>query len=153
MPTESGYPLANIVKLQATDQAQLESLLQANGLPSEDCAAQLQAFFGIFDDAQLIAAGGLEAAGDHALLRSIVVQAEFRSMGLAAALTDFFSAEARARGLQDLYLLTETAEGYFSRFGFAAIERDQAPAVITETRQFAGLCPESAVLMRLQLRA
>ncbi|MCG8428689.1 MAG: GNAT family N-acetyltransferase, partial [Chromatiales bacterium] len=134
MPTESGSPPANIVKLQATDLAQLETLLQANALPIEDCAAQLQAFFGIFDDARLIAAGGLESAGEYALLRSIVVDAEFRSMGLAAALTAFFIAESRARGLQALYLLTETAERYFNRFGFESIARDRAPAEISETR-------------------
>ena len=151
MATDTAIPVANIVKLQATDLAQLEFLLRDNQLPSDDCAIQLDAFFGIFDDARLIAAGGLEAAGDYALLRSIVVDAEFRSMGLAARLTEFFIAEASARRLQALFLLTETADCYFSRFGFVPAERDEAPVAITETRQFDVLCPESAVFMRLDL--
>ena len=153
MATESASPVANIVKLQATDLAQLENLLRENKLPSDDCAAQLDAFFGIFDAARLIAAGGLEVRGEHALLRSIVVDPEFRSTGLAARLTEFFIAEATSHGLQSLFLLSETADRYFSRFGFEPVPRDQAPTTIVKTRQFADLCPQSAVFMRLTLPA
>lgn len=151
MVTEPGCPLANIVKLQAADLVQLEILLRDNQLPSEDCAEQLGAFFGIFIGARLIAAGGLEVAGEYALMRSIVVDPEYRAKGLAAILTEFFIAEARVRGLYALFLLTETANEYFARFGFVPIARDQAPGSITETRQFSDLCPDSAVFMRLGL--
>ena len=151
MPTESA-PVPLIVKLQATDLAQLEALLQANGLPIDDCADQLDAFFGVFENSRLVAAGGLEPAGDDALLRSIVVDSNYRSRGMAASITEFFIAEARSRSLQSIYLLTETAEDYFARFGFESVARDQAPTLIRQTRQFAGLCPGSASFMRLILQ-
>ena len=92
-------------------------------------------------------------AGEYALLRSIVVASEFRSKGLAARLTEFFIAEASARHLQALFLLTETASRYFFRFGFETAERNEAPVTIRETRQFDALCPDSAAFMRLDLKS
>lgn len=147
-PTNSTPP---IVRLKAADLTRLETLLRDNRLPSDDCAAQLPAFHGIFDASRLVAAGGLEAAGEYALLRSVVVDKAYRGRGLAWALTDHLIAEARRRRLHALYLLTETAEEYFVRFGFARVNRETAPATIRKTRQFADLCPDSAVFMQLRL--
>jgi N-acetylglutamate synthase-like GNAT family acetyltransferase len=47
----------------------------------------------------------------------------------------------------DLYLLTTDADAYFDRHGFAVIDRDEAPAAIKSTQQFAELCPDSAIVM------
>jgi len=55
-------PVGSIVRLRAGDLVQLENLLLGNNLPVEDCAEQAQNFYGIFDDNDLIAAGGLEPA-------------------------------------------------------------------------------------------
>jgi hypothetical protein len=78
-----------IVRLQPANLAQLEVLLRDNNLPVQDCAAQAQNFFGIFDGDELIAAGGLEPAGDYALLRSVVVQEQYRSSGLARSISRY----------------------------------------------------------------
>ena len=144
-------PAVLIVKLQPADLARLRDLLHANQLPGDDCAEQLPAFFGVFERERMIAAGGLEAAGEYGLLRSIVVDPDRRGRGLGTAMTEFLLAEAERRGLRGLYLLTETAESYFSRFGFTRIARGEAPAAIAETRQFTQLCPDNASFMRLQL--
>jgi N-acetylglutamate synthase-like GNAT family acetyltransferase len=49
--------------------------------------------------------------------------------------------------VQSIYLLTETAERFFARRGYSpADRRDTAPA-ITASREFALVCPASAVLM------
>ena len=140
-----------IVKLQPADLAQLQDLLQANQLPGDDCAEQLPALFGVFDQERMMAAGGLEVVGEYGLLRSIVVDSAYRGQGLATAITEFLLAEAERRGLHGLYLLTETAESYFTRFGFARVARSEAPAGIIATRQFADLCPDNASFMRLHL--
>ena len=108
MAIEIASPVSSIVRLQAADLVQLESLLQTNGLPTDDCADQLDALFGLFDAGQLIAAGGLEAAGADAWLRSIVVAPTHRCQGLAARLTEFLIDDARSRNLRGIYLLTET---------------------------------------------
>jgi amino-acid N-acetyltransferase len=151
MAIESGDSAAIVVKLAAADLPQLQALLQQNSLPTDDCEAQLPAFFGIFEADRLIAAGGLEVAANDGLLRSVVVDTAHRGRGLARAITHFLIGEARRLELDAIYLLTETADDYFTRFGFVRVGRELAPQAIARTRQFAGLCPDSAVFMRLTL--
>ena len=150
MATES-TAAATVVRLPAADLSQLQALLRENGLPGEDCAQHLPAFVGIFEASRLIAAGGLERAGNDGLLRSVVVDPAYRGRGLARRVTDYLIGEARRHGLDPVYLLTETTDDYFTRFGFARVPRDAAPEAVSQTRQFAGLCPDSAVFMRLTL--
>ena len=152
MATESKDTTPAIVKLRAADLAQLETLLRENQLPVDDCAAQLPAFSGVFDAARLIAAGGLELTGRYGLLRSVIVDEKHRGRGLARTIMGHLVDEARQRQLLAIFLLTETAEDYFARFGFARVDREAAPEPIRHTRQFAALCPDSAVLMRLPLK-
>ena len=49
--------------------------------------------------------------------------------------------------IDDLYLLTTTAEKYFLKFGFNKIEKISAPELIKQTEEFKSICPESAVFM------
>jgi amino-acid N-acetyltransferase len=58
---------------------------------------------------------GLEPCGQDALLRSLVVAPDERAHGLGTSLVEHAEQEARKRGLRALYLLTTTAEGFFSR--------------------------------------
>ena len=144
-------PVSSIVRLQAADLAQLEDLLCLNHLPTQDCAAQAQNFYGIFDGDELIAAGGLEPTVDYALLRSIVVKEEFRASGLARSISENLISLAEAEGTQALYLLTETAGSYFQKLGFIPLSRAEVPAAIAQTRQFSALCPESASCLVMPL--
>lgn len=141
----------NIVKLPRADLAQLQALLRANHLPDDDCDAQAEIFSAIYQNRELIAAGGLEAAGDCALLRSIVVRADQRGSGLARQMTDYLLRQAEAEGRVAVYLLTESAAAYFTRLGFVPVDRAAVPAAITQTRQFAALCPDSASCLYLPL--
>ena len=50
-------------------------------------------------------------------------------------------------GVRRAFLLTTDARAFFERLGFTAIDRKSAPSEILATRQAAGLCPASAVLM------
>jgi hypothetical protein len=59
--------------------------------------------------------------------------------------------EERFRQLAALYLLTDTADAYFPRFGFKAVSRDLAPDGIRASREFASACPASAIFMYLPL--
>ena len=140
-----------ITRLQPANLAQLEDLLCLSNLPTQDCAAQAQNFYGIFDGDELIAAGGLEPAGDYALLRSIVVKEQYRASGLARNIAEFLINLAETRDGQAVYLLTETAGSYFQKLGFTPLSRAEVPAAIAQTRQFSALCPDSAdcLVMRL----
>jgi len=143
----SGAAPRSIVRLQAAQLPQLQSLLAANDLPTDDCAEQGEHFYGIFDQRRLIAAAGLQPADEYFLLRSVVVSASYRGRGLARLLSEFLLRRAEAAGSPAVYLLTETAADYFGRLGFAAVARDRVPAAIAQTRQFASLCPDDARCM------
>jgi N-acetylglutamate synthase-like GNAT family acetyltransferase len=134
----------DIVNLRAADLAQLQELLRENHLPADDCGERLPDFRAIYHAGELIAAGGLEPAGEYALLRSIVVRADHRGKGLAQAIIDHLLRQAEAEGRVAVYLLTESAADYFSRLGFSVVERAAVPPEITRTRQFSSLCPDSA---------
>ena len=137
-------PIGPIARLSADSLGQLENLLKNNGLPIEDVGERADIFCGILDVARLVAAGGLEPAGNFGLLRSVVVQPEYRDQGLAQAIVEFLLGQAQLQGREAVYLLTETAAGYFENLGFSRVERAQVPAAIAQTRQFAALCPDSA---------
>ncbi len=143
----------SISKLPADDVVRLELLLSQNQLPTQDCKALADHFYGLYQEQQLVAAGGLEPAGRFALLRSVVVQNASRSQGLGALMTEFLLQQAARQGYEALYLLTESAERYFLKFGFTRVTRDQVPEEIAETQQFSTLCPTSAVCMALNLES
>ena len=144
-------PVSSIVRLQPAHLAQLEELLRQNNLPTQDCAEQAQNFYGIFDGDELIAAGGLEPAGDFVLLRSVVVQEQYRASGRARNISEHLISLAEADSRLAVYLLTETAESYFRKLGFTPLSRAEVPAAIAQTRQFSALCPDSASCLVMQL--
>jgi hypothetical protein len=91
---------------------------------------------------------GVERYGSSALLRSVAVDPQQRCRGHATLLVARALEHARDGGAEETYLLTETAEGFFRRFGFAPIPRALAPSSIQSAREFVEQCPETAVLMR-----
>lgn len=136
----------------AQDDPGLAALLAAAGLPVVDLAGPGKRFFGLRDEeCRLIAAGGLEVMDSAAMLRSCVVDEARRSNGLGTALVRAVLREAVAAGVSDAYLLTETAEAYFSRLGFAVIDRADVPGPVARSSQFAGVCPDSATAMWMRL--
>jgi len=56
--------------------------------------------------------------------------------------------DARGLGIREVYLLTLHAGDFFAVLGFTVVAREVAPASVQGTRQFAGLCPAAATLMR-----
>ncbi len=149
--TTGGLTIAPIVRLRPGDLDQLEALLTQNGLPADDCAVHANIFHGMFDGELLIAAGGLEPAGNNGLLRSLVVRQEYRGHGLARVLTEFLVELASSQGRESVYLLTETAADYFTKLGFEPAARDRVPAGVAATLQFTSLCPDSASCLMMPL--
>lgn len=122
-------------------------LLDAHGLPFADVAPHLPGFLVARRGSAIVGVVGLEPHGTGGLLRSLCVATTDRGRGLAAALCDRIEDQADVLGLTDLYLLTTTAEGYFTRRGYTVVARDAVPAAIAATSQFASLCPSSAICM------
>jgi len=123
-------------------------VLESAGLPTSDLdGAQLQHFFFIGTAAVPIGLVGLELCGEHALLRSLVVAPSARAGGAGTALVVHAEAHARSRGARDVYLLTTTAEDFFTHRGYVRIGREAAPEPIRSTREFADICPANSALM------
>ena len=127
-------------------------LLAASGLPTDDLdGAAPVMLFGTTEGDEAAGVVGLELHGADALLRSLAVAPRARGAGTGAALVAHAEREAAARGVSTLYLLTTTAEGFFSRLGYQRLDRTKAPAGIAATRQFSGLCPASSAFMAKRL--
>ncbi len=129
------------------DLADIKMVLEESGLPSQDCEPHLTNFFVAEVDARMVGVGGLELRGIDGLVRSIAVLPAFRGRGIGRALFQRIADRAIRSGIHRLYLLTETAEDYFTKLGFAPIARGDAPLAIAGTRQFRELCAQSATVM------
>jgi amino-acid N-acetyltransferase len=125
----------------------VEALLTRSGLPLDGVREALPTFMVAQSGDDIVGVAGLEVCCDNALLRSVAVADPWRSHGVGRALVTRVIADAEARGISALYLLTTTAEHYFPKFGFHAVSRDQVPDDIRETAEFTSACPASAVVM------
>ncbi|XVH31297.1 arsenic resistance N-acetyltransferase ArsN2 [Haloferacaceae archaeon DSL9] len=142
------------VTLQSADDERalsaVERLLSDADLPSQDIRSSPAVFYlgYIDDDAEAVGAGGIEQYGSDGLLRSVVVERSVRGAGVGTALCDALEARAAATGVDDLYLLTTTATGFFADRGYAELPRTAVSETIRRTTEFVLLCPETAVCMR-----
>ena len=132
------------------DFASIRQLLVDANLPVDDFVPEHLAFVAC-DDEQPVAAIGCERLGETWLLRSLVVAEGQRSRGLGAKLVVALEADAREKGVGEIWLLTIDADGFFESLGYGRRERDEAPEAIRGTAEFADLCPASAVLMSRSL--
>jgi amino-acid N-acetyltransferase len=129
------------------DIASVEALLTAASLPLAGLSDALPGMIVAEENGRIVGTAALEVRGENALLRSVAVAPEWRSRGLGRALVSRVIADAEARGLKAVYLLTTTAERYFPSFGFTTTTRTAVPADLRATAEFCGACPESATVM------
>jgi amino-acid N-acetyltransferase len=131
----------------------VKALLLEAQLPVSDLTeAHLEHFIGCGSDQALAGVVGVELYPPHALLRSLAVAPGERGRGIGGELVTEAERHARAHGAHEIYLLTTTAERFFSHAGYEPAPRSAAPAAIRETAEFAAICPASAALMRKVLR-
>ena len=130
--------------------AAIEAHLRAAGLPHAgvDAAAH---WLVVRRDGRIAGSAAVETYGDAGLLRSVAVDAAARGAGFGALLVRASIDWARAHGLYDLYLLTETADQWFPRFGFAPVAPSLLPPAIAACRHATDACASTAVAMRLRL--
>jgi amino-acid N-acetyltransferase len=135
------------------DLGEIRNVLSALGLPADDVGAPHQTFLTARSGDALVGFVGLELYGLAALLRSLAVVPTRHGEGLGRDLARRALAEAEARGVRDVFLLTTTAERFFERSGFARVEREHVPEPIRESPEFKSLCPANAVCMMTHLVA
>ena len=66
---------------------------------------------------------------------------------MGVRLSDAALALAQELGARDAYLLTETAEAFFRRRGFVAVDRGSVPSGVRDSVEFVAACPASAIVM------
>jgi amino-acid N-acetyltransferase len=135
------------------DLGEVMALLQRAELPAAGVAEAFSHFVVAEHEGRIVGTAGLELYGASALLRSVAVDDSWRSSGVGRRLIDRALAEATQRGIEDIFLLTTTAEHYFPRFGFTCVSRDAVTEEVQASVEFQAACPSSAVVMRKSLRA
>jgi amino-acid N-acetyltransferase len=140
-----------IRRADASDRDAIADLVAGAGLPPEGVLDEASVFFVAERGSRVVGCCGLEIYGEDALLRSVAVAAAERGRGTGARLVAHALSDARERGLASVFLLTTTAPGYFPRFGFSDVARDDVPARVRESDEFRGICPSTATVMRLAL--
>ena len=136
----------------AADYQAVIALLEAAGLPTAGVPRTLDDFLVADTGAGLAGAIGLERYGSAALLRSAVVRPGDQGTGIGASLVRALLDRARNGEVQEIYLLTTTAERWFPRFGFTPVARTEVPEAVRASVEFREACPASATVMRLQIR-
>jgi amino-acid N-acetyltransferase len=141
-----------IRRAKNADLQAVSALLETAKLPLDGVAESFENFVvaeGNWID--IVGAAGLEVYGRFSLLRSVVVAPGWQGYGVGRALTGEILSRARARNIDEVFLLTTTAENFFPSFGFQRIERADLPPELEQSAELTGACPASATVMKLAL--
>jgi amino-acid N-acetyltransferase len=144
-----------VVQQQVKTDKELQSLknfLQVNQLPADDLQLKNSLLLTYYNaDDALVGSGGLEFYQDKTLLRSLAVSPELRGQQLGKQIVQDLLQQAREAGMNEVYLLTQTAFFFFQKLGFKEVQRDLVPAEIKASSEFSQVCPSTAQVMKLLL--
>jgi amino-acid N-acetyltransferase len=138
-------------KARKSDLPAVEQLLLASKLPLDGVRDHFANFIVAEDSEGIEGAVGLEKHDSVALLRSAVVAPDHRGTGVGRQLVEQALARAEEDGIDELYLLTTTAENYFPRFGFRPTTRAAVPEELKSSAEFRGACPDTAIVMKRRM--
>jgi amino-acid N-acetyltransferase len=136
----------------ASDLDAVLGLLTEHRLPLDGLRDHVETTIVARGGSGIVGCAALEVYDAGALLRSVAVVPGLQGHRVGHRLTEAIIDLARERGVPALYLLTTTADGYFPKFGFERITRDEVPDTVKASVEFASACPASAIVMRKQLR-
>ncbi|MFQ6045634.1 MAG: arsenic resistance N-acetyltransferase ArsN2 [Gemmatimonadales bacterium] len=145
-------PEISIEPAREGDREAVLALLGDAGLPADGLSDHWSTVLVARSAGTVLGCAAVELYEDGALLRSVAVSPARRGEGVGLALSHAALELAREKGARDVYLLTESAEGFFPRLGFRGVERDQVPPGVRRSLEFTTLCPDSARAMALSLK-
>jgi N-acetylglutamate synthase-like GNAT family acetyltransferase len=129
----------------------VEALLAEAGLPIEGAREALELGVVGRDGQRVVAAAAVERYGRAGLLRSVVVAASERGAGVGRDVVAAAEAVALAAGIDELYLLTETAVAWFPRLGYRPVDRSAAAALVGASVEFTTVCRDTGIAMAKHL--
>jgi len=133
------------------DFPEILALLGRSRLPEDGVADHVATTIVARAGGHVVGSAALELYGGDALLRSVVVEEGLRGQGLGKRLTHAALDLARRRKVETVFLLTETAAEFFSKFGFVLVQRSEVPRTVQSSVEFTSACPVSALVMMLHL--
>lgn len=133
-----------------SDYDKIISLLSKNELPVSDLINSKTEFIVSVDNEHLVGCIGIEHYEKDGLLRSLAVDLKYRNKGIGTQLLQRLLAYCRQLDIDNIHLLTTTAEKYFLSKGFVKSNRDEAPKSIITTTEFSSICPSSSTYMTLK---
>lgn len=142
----------SVGEASAEEAAVIGRLLDQAGLPRDGFPADTPVVLAAkAPEGEVVGGVALELHGEAALLRSAVVSPGHAGVGWGKALVRAAVERAWGEGASSVSLLTESAEGFFPRFGFEVVERVALPDALAGSVELTGACPESAVAMTLRV--
>lgn len=103
---------------QSADLAAVIALLKGAGLPTDDLTSAAGLHVWVLEaEGDVVGAIGIERFAASALLRSLVIAPAYQRRGLGRRLVAQLEQEIQGKGVQQLVLLTETAESFFGKNG------------------------------------
>lgn len=135
----------------ADDLSAILALLEKSGLPQDGLSDHLTTTLVAREDQVIVGSAALELYDTVALLRSVAVADHLRGRGLGQRLTQAALHLAKEHGVTLIYLLTETASGFFPRFGFRPIPRSEVIPAVQRSVEWTTACPVTAQAMVAQL--
>ncbi|OGU61521.1 MAG: hypothetical protein A2V66_00425 [Ignavibacteria bacterium RBG_13_36_8] len=130
-----------------SDKERIFQLLQSLRLPLEGIEEHLRNFLVMEINQKIFGVVGLEIYENKGLLRSLGVNYEVQGNSYGKLLCKEILEKAKQLNLDEIYLLTETAEDFFSKQGFEKISRKIVSDRVKESVEFKSVCPQSAVCM------
>lgn len=134
-------------KLNLNDYPGIKSLLKLYDLPVSDLDFAPLIIFGVKRNNMLIGIGALETYGANAIVRSVAVDKKYQNQGLGKEIVQHLEKEAKLIGIKNLYLLTTTAENFFKLQYYSETNRNDCPAEIRLSKEFAEICPSTAACL------
>ena len=143
--------MPTIERATAGDLPAVAALLGSAGLPLDGVAEAFASGVVAREAGRIVGCAAVELHGQAALIRSVAVVPAERGHGLGSALVAAVEGLARDSGALDAYLLTETAEAWFPRFGYASIPRVDAEPAIGASIEFTAACTETCATFHRSL--
>ena len=137
-----------ITSATAADLPRVLALLALHQLPLEGLEKPLATLLVARHGPEIIGSAALEVYADGALLRSVAVSPDVQGHGVGRLLTEAALSLGVTIRMPAIYLLTTTAETYFTRLGFERTDRAAVPESVKASLEFESACPASAVVMR-----
>jgi len=140
-----------IKKAVLNDIQGLISILKETNLPFNDIDLNNQQFLLAYLGKDIIASCAVEQYKKEALLKSFAVKMDLQGKGIGKEIYLKMIDYCKSNEIEDLYLLTTTAEDWFDHMGWIRVKRESLPESIKNTKEYNSICPLNAICMYLSI--